>query len=88
MSAADSGAIGRKVTVTGLTAENVTVQIAKPGNTAPAVVFNIPKATAVNGFNVNAGSVVTVWNGVVTFVDGAPSNPPAASAPYTVPANG
>ncbi len=87
-SAADSGAIGRKVTVTGLTAENVTVQIAKPGNTAPAVVFNIPKATAVNGFNVNAGSVVTVWNGVVTFVDGAPSNPPAASAPYTVPANG
>ena len=87
-SAADSGAIGRKVTVTGLTAESVTVQIAKPGNTAPAVVFNIPKATAVNGFNVNAGSVVTVWNGVVTFVDGAPSNPPAASAPYTVPANG
>ncbi len=87
-SVADSGAIGRKVTVTGLTAENVTVQIAKPGNTAPAVVFNIPKATAVNGFNVNAGSVVTVWNGVVTFVDGAPSNPPAASAPYTVPANG
>lgn len=87
-SAVVSGAIGRKVTVTGLTAENVTVQIAKPGNTAPAVVFNIPKATAVNGFNVNAGSVVTVWNGVVTFVDGAPSNPPAASAPYTVPANG
>lgn len=87
-SAVASGAIGRKVTVTGLTAENVTVQIAKPGNTAPAVVFNIPKATAVNGFNVNAGSVVTVWNGVVTFVDGAPSNPPAASAPYTVPANG
>ena len=87
-SAADSGAIGRKVTVTGLTAENVTVQIAKPGNTAPAVVFNIPKATAENGFNVNAGSVVTVWDGVVTFVNGAPSNPPAASAPYTVPANG
>lgn len=87
-SVADSGAIGRKVTVTGLTAENVTVQIAKPGNTAPAVVFNIPKATAENGFNVNAGSVVTVWNGVVTFVNGAPSNPPAASAPYTVPANG
>lgn len=87
-SAADSGAIGRKVTVTGLTAESVTVQIAKPGNTAPAVVFNIPKATAENGFNVNAGSVVTVWDGVVTFVDGAPSNPPAASAPYTVPANG
>lgn len=87
-SVADSGAIGRKVTVTGLTAENVTVQIAKPGNTAPAVVFNIPKATAVNGFNVNAGSVVTVWNGEVTFVNGAPSNPPAASTPYTVPANG
>ncbi len=87
-SAVVSGAIGRKVTVTGLTAENVTVQIAKPGNTAPAVVFNIPKATAVNGFNVNAGSVVTVWNGEVTFVNGAPSNPPAASAPYTVPANG
>lgn len=87
-SVADSGAIGRKVTVTGLTAGNVTVQIAKPGNTAPAVVFNIPKATAVNGFNVNAGSVVTVWDGVVTFVNGAPSNPPAASAPYTVPANG
>jgi hypothetical protein len=87
-SAVVSGAIGRKVTVTGLTAENVTVQIAKPGNTAPAVVFNIPKATAVNGFNVNAGSVVTVWNGEVTFVNGAPSNPPAASTPYTVPANG
>ena len=87
-SVADSGAIGHKVTVTGLTAESVTVQIAKPGNTAPAVVFNIPKATAVNGFNVNAGSVVTVWNGEVTFVNGAPSNPPAASAPYTVPANG
>lgn len=87
-SVADSGAIGHKVTVTGLTAESVTVQIAKPGNTAPAVVFNIPKATAVNGFNVNAGSVVTVWNGEVTFVNGAPSNPPAASTPYTVPANG
>lgn len=70
---AASNSIGPKATVTGLTAGTATVQIAKAANTAPAVIFTMTPSAGKVEFNVNAGSVVTVWDGAVTFANGSPS---------------
>lgn len=78
--AEDKNAIGPKVTAEGLTANGVvTVQVCRTAGVAPAAIFTM---TATNDgkvtFNVNSGNVVTVWNGAVTFENGAPKNPPVS----------
>lgn len=78
--AEDKNAIGPKVTAEGLITNGVvTVQVCRTAGAAPAAIFTM---TATNDgkvtFNVNSGSVVTVWNGAVTFENGAPKNPPVS----------
>ncbi len=75
---AAAGTIGCIATVNGLKASTTyTMQIARNSESkfiAPAVIFTFTSSDGANQtFKVNEGSVVTVWEGEVTFTNGVPA---------------
>lgn len=73
-----------KATVTGLNTNNTyTVQISRGTNAAPAVIFTFTATATAMDFSVNAGSVISIWAGAVTIVNGVPS---ASTSPVTATA--